>query len=168
MNLIDSSTWLEYLAVSPHTARVTAPIEVVEQLMVPTIVLLEVIRRVMQQRDEDAALQVAAVMHQGQVVALDSGMALSAAHYGVTHKLPLADRIIDATAKQFAATIWTFNASFADLPGVRYFAKHHKLFPANSHCTSLKLRQIQARPPPSPESPCASRSSHPPFSRLHP
>jgi len=36
----------------------------------------------MQQRDEDAALQVAAVLQQGQVVPLDSGIALSAAHFG--------------------------------------------------------------------------------------
>lgn len=123
MNLIDSSAWLEYFAAGPHVAQVAAAIENVGQLLVPTIVLVEVTRRVMLLRDEDAALQVAAVLHQGQVVALDSGIALSAAYMGVTYRLPLADSIIYATAKQFGATIWTFDADFADLPGVRYFAK---------------------------------------------
>lgn len=123
MNLIDSSAWLEYFAEGALAGKVSAAIENVAQLLVPTIVLVEVTRRVMQQRDEDAALQVAAVMHQGQVVALDSSLALSAAHIGVTHKLPLADSIIYATAKQFHATIWTFDADFAELPGVKYFAK---------------------------------------------
>ena len=123
MNLIDSSAWLEYFAGGPQAAQVAAAIENVDQLLVPTIVLVEVTRRVMQQRDEDAALQVAAVLHQGHVVAPDSGIALSAAHMGVTHKLPLADSIIYATAKQFDAIIWTFDADFADLPGVKYFAK---------------------------------------------
>ena len=85
--------------------------------------LVEVTRRVMQQRDEDAALQVAAMLHQGQIVPLDSGIALSAARFGVVHKLPLADSIILATARQFGATIWTFDADFKDLPGVKYFAK---------------------------------------------
>ena len=123
MNLIDSSAWLEYFAGGTQAHRVAAAIENVARVLVPTIVLVEVTRRVMQQRDEDAALQVAAVLHQGQVVPLDSGIALSAAHFGVVHKLPLADSIIFATAKQFDATIWTFDADFKGLPGVKYFAK---------------------------------------------
>lgn len=123
MNLIDSSAWLEYFAGSTHAAHVASAVEDVSRLLVPTIVLLEVTRRVMQQRDEDAALQVAAVLHQGQVVPLDSGIALSAAHFGVAHKLPLADSIIFATAKQFDATIWTFDTDFKDVPGVKYFSK---------------------------------------------
>jgi predicted nucleic acid-binding protein len=123
VNLIDSSAWLEYFAGGTLAHHVAAAIEKIEQLIVPTIVLVEVTRRIMQQRDDDAALQVAAVLHQGRVVPLDSGIALSAAHFGVVHKLPLADSIIFATAKQFEATIWTFDADFKDLPGVNYFAK---------------------------------------------
>ena len=123
MNLVDSSAWLEYFAAGTQARHVAAAIENVERLLVPTIVLLEVTRRVMLERDEDAALQVAAMLHQGQVVPLDAGIALSAAHYGVVHKLPLADSIIFATAKQFEATIWTFDADFKGLPGVKYFAK---------------------------------------------
>ena len=92
-------------------------------MVVPTIVLLEVTRRVMQQRGEDEALQVAAVLHQGQVVALDGSIALSAAQLGVAHKLPLADSIIYATAKQREATVWTMDADFEGLAGVRYVPK---------------------------------------------
>jgi toxin FitB len=123
VNLIDSSAWLEYFAAGSQANQVAAAIENVGKLLVPTIVLVEVTRRVMQQRDEDAALQVAAVLHQGQVVPLDGGIALSAAHFGVAHKLPLADSIIYATAKQFGATIWTFDDDFADLPGVKFFPR---------------------------------------------
>jgi predicted nucleic acid-binding protein len=123
VNLIDSSAWLEYFAGASSARYVVAAIENVDHLLVPTIVLLEVTRRIMQQRDEDAALQVAALMHQGQVVPMDSAIALSAAHFGVAHKLPLADSIILATAKQFDATIWTFDADFKDLAGVKYFSK---------------------------------------------
>lgn len=123
MNLVDSSAWLEYFAAGPQAGQFAAVIEDVEHLLVPTIVLLEVTRRVMQQRDEDAALQIAAMLHQGQIVTLDTGIALSAANLGVTHKLPLADSIIYATAKQHAATIWTLDADFSDLADVRYFPK---------------------------------------------
>ncbi len=123
MNLVDSSAWLEYFAAGPQAGRFAAVIEDVEHLLVPTIVLLEVTRRVMRQRDEDAALQIAAMLHQGRIVTLDAGIALSAANLGVTHKLPLADSIIYATAKQHHATIWTLDADFSGLADVRYFPK---------------------------------------------
>lgn len=123
MNLVDSSGWLEYFGAGPQAGQFAPVIEDVASLLVPTIILVEVCRRVLQQRGEDEALQAAALLHQGQVVDLDGGLALSAAQLGVAHKLPLADSIILATAKQFGATIWTMDADFEGLPGVRYFAK---------------------------------------------
>lgn len=123
MNLVDSSAWLEYFAGGTQAGQFAAVIEDVPRLLVPTIVLLEVTRRVLQQRSEDDALQVAAMLHQGQIVPLDSGVALSAAQLGVAHKLPLADSIIYATAKQYDATVWTMDADFSGLPGVRYVPK---------------------------------------------
>ena len=123
MNLVDSSAWLEYFAAGPQAGQFAAAIEDVASLLVPTIVLLEVTRRVLQQRGEDEALQVAAMLHQGQVIALDSGVALRAAQRGVAHKLPVGDSIIYATAKQYGATVWTMDADFSGLTGVRYFPK---------------------------------------------
>jgi predicted nucleic acid-binding protein len=123
VNLVDSSAWLEYFAAGPQAAQFTPVVEDVSHLVVPTIVLLEVTRRVMQQRGEDEALQVAAALHQGQVVDLDSGIALNAAQLGLAHKLPLADSIIYATARQYGATVWTLDADFSGLAGVRYFPK---------------------------------------------
>ena len=124
MNLVDSSAWLEYFGGGPRAGEFADAIEDVARLLVPTIVVLEVCRRVMQQRGEDEALQVAAVLHQGRVVDLDSGLALSAAQLGVAHRLPLADSIILATAKQYSATVWTMDADFEGLPDVRYVPKH--------------------------------------------
>jgi predicted nucleic acid-binding protein len=123
VNLVDSSAWLEYFAGGPAAGQLAKPIEQVEALLVPTIVVFEVAKRVMQQRGEDAALQVVAVMHQGTVVDLDAALALSAAHVSVAHKLPLADSIILATARSHNATIWTMDADFEGIDGVRYFAK---------------------------------------------
>jgi predicted nucleic acid-binding protein len=123
VNLVDSSGWLEYFGGGPRAGQFARVIEDVESLVVPTIVLVDVCRRVMQQCGEDEALQTAAVLHQGLVVDLDSGLALSAAQLGVAHKLPLADSIILATAKQFGATIWTMDGDFEGMPHVRYFPK---------------------------------------------
>jgi predicted nucleic acid-binding protein len=123
VNLIDSSAWLEYFAGSALAGQLARPIEQIDKLLVPTIVLHEVAKRVMQQRGEDAALQVVAVMHQGTVVDLDATIALSAAQLSVASKLPLADSVILATARLHEATIWTLDADFKGLPGVRYFAR---------------------------------------------
>ncbi|MDP1860564.1 MAG: PIN domain-containing protein [Gemmatimonadaceae bacterium] len=60
MNHIDSSTWLEYFAAGPRAEQVTPAIEDVANVLVPTIVLVEVCRRVMRRRCQDEALQVAA------------------------------------------------------------------------------------------------------------
>lgn len=123
MNVVDSSAWLEYFADGPQANVFAAAIENTAKLVVPTIVLVEVCRRVMQQRGEDDALQVAAVLHQGEVVPLDAGIALSAAQLGVAHKLPLADSIILATARQVGATVWTMDSDFAGLADVRLFPR---------------------------------------------
>lgn len=82
MNLVDSCGWLEYLADSPLADFYGPVIEDTGRLIVPTICILGVCKRVLLQRGEDAALQVAAVMHQGQVVPLHADIALSAAKIG--------------------------------------------------------------------------------------
>ena len=44
-----------------------------------------------------------------------------AATLGTRHKLPLADSIIYATAQQSNALVWTQDADFEGLNGVRFF-----------------------------------------------
>lgn len=122
MNVVDSSAWLEYFAAGPNAARFAAVIEAVESLIVPTVVLLEVTRRILQQRDEAAAFTAAAALRQGRLVDLDGDLALAAAQLGVARRLPLADSIILATARRFDATLWTMDADFDGLPGVRFFS----------------------------------------------
>jgi predicted nucleic acid-binding protein len=123
MNLVDSSGWLEYFADAPNAGFFAPPIEDMENLLVPTICILEVFRRILQQRDERTALQAAALMQQGRVVDLDATVALNAAKSGVELRLPLADSVILATARVHDALIWTQDADFKDLPDVRYTAK---------------------------------------------
>ena len=79
MNVVDSSAWLEYFADGPNAGYFAAAVEDVDALLVPSITLLEVFKRVLQQRDEDAALQSVALMQQGRVVDLDGAIALTAA-----------------------------------------------------------------------------------------
>lgn len=123
MNLVDSSGWLEYFSEGANAEFFAPAIEKVEDLLVPAICLLEVFKRVMQQRGEDAALQAVALMQQGRVVELDASLALSAAKLGIEHRLPLADSVILATAQANDAVIWTQDADFENIPRVRYIPK---------------------------------------------
>lgn len=122
MNVVDSSAWLEYLADGPAAAYFAPAIEQPAKLVVPTVVLYEVFKKVCQERGESAALTVAALLQQGKVVDLNAPLAMAAANLSVTHKLPMADSIIYATARAFDATLWTQEADFEHLPGVRYRA----------------------------------------------
>lgn len=123
MNVVDSSGWLEYFADGPNAAFFAAAIEKPANLVVPTISLYEVFKRVLQQRDHGAALQVVAVMRQGTVVELSEALAVSAARVSVQHGLPMADSIMLATAQAADATLWTQDSDFEDVPSVRYVAK---------------------------------------------
>lgn len=120
MNVVDSSAWLEYFADGPNASFFASPIEDIEALVVPTICLFEVFKRVCQQHDESAALQVLAAMLQGKVVDTRAEIAVSAARLSIELKLPLADSVILATARNFGAELWTQDADFKDMEGVRF------------------------------------------------
>jgi predicted nucleic acid-binding protein len=118
-NVVDSSGWLEYLADSDRAPLFATAIEDTDNLFVPVISIYEVFKKVLRERGEDAALQVASIMQVGQVIDLDSALALEAAR----HTLPLADSIIYAAAMSREATLWTQDEHFKDLPNVRFFPR---------------------------------------------
>jgi len=123
MNVVDSSGWLEYFADGPNAAVFAKPIEATRSLLVPTLSLFEVFKRVTQQRSEDDALRAIAVMEQGRVVDLDRATALEAARLSIQHGIALADSVMLATAYRHRATLWTQDSDFEGLQGARYFAK---------------------------------------------
>lgn len=123
MNVVDSSAWLEYFADGPNAAAFAKPIEDTKRLLVPTLGILEVFKKLLRDGGEEMALQVVAHMRMGRVVDLDLPLALAAAKAGLHRKLPLADSVMFATAAYFDATLWTQDDDFAGMPGVRYFPK---------------------------------------------
>ncbi len=123
MNVVDSSGWLEYFADGPNADFFAPAIIATGDLIVPTVSIFEVFKRILQQRSQDAALQAVAVMKQGSVVALDDTLAMEAAKLSIEYKLPLADSIMLASALAMDATLWTQDGDFAGISGVRYVAK---------------------------------------------
>ena len=123
MNVVDSSAWLEYLADSDRADLYEEPILDTRRLLVPVICLYEVYRVMARQRSEAAALEAIAAMQQGTVIDLSAELALSAAQLSLEHSLPMADASILATAYSEEAELWTQDADFEGLPGVRYFPR---------------------------------------------
>jgi len=120
MNVVDSSAWLEYFAGTEKAEHYAKIIENPEQLIVPTLSIHEVFKKILQQRSEHEALQAAAAMQQGKVVDLDVRIAIEAARVSSEKQLPPADSVILATAKQYQAILWTQDAHFKGMEGVEY------------------------------------------------
>ena len=123
MNLVDSSGWLEYFADSNNADIFSEPIEDTENLLVSTINIYEVFKRVFHQRGEDSALQAIALMYQAEVVDVTSEIAISAAKLSYEKKLPMADSIILMTARMNGAVLWTQDSDFQNFEDVKYFNK---------------------------------------------
>ena len=114
---------VEYFADEANADFFADAIENVEDLIVPTISIYEVFKRVYEQRGEGDALQAVAMMEQGKVVELDPTLALSAAKISLDLKMPMADSIILVTTRSYQATLWTQDVDFKGLAGVEYVEK---------------------------------------------
>lgn len=121
MNLVDSSGWLEYFTGGENADRFADIIENTEMLIVSTINIYEVYKKVISQKDEDAALEAAAIMQQAKVIEVTSSIAIQAAKFSYIFKMPLANSIIYITARENNAVIWTQDAHFKDMDGIQYF-----------------------------------------------
>ena len=85
--------------------------------------IYEVFKRTLQQRGEELALQVVALMSQGHVVELDRTLAIAAASISHELKLPMADSIILATARAYRAVLWTQDIDLKGFESVEYISK---------------------------------------------
>ena len=121
MNLVDSSGWLEYFIDGKNAGKFAAAIEDTERLIVSTLNIYEVYKKVIAERDEDAALEAVAMMQQARVIEVTSSIAIQAAKFSYIFKIPLADSIIYITTIENNAVVWTQDADFKGMEGVEYF-----------------------------------------------
>lgn len=126
MNIVDSSGWIEYVTDSNNATFFEAPITHSADLLVPTICLYEVFKRVLRELGEERALDAMGIMSLGTVVVLDRQIAIDAAQISNELKLAMADSIILATARAHKARLWTQDEHFKDIEGVKYIEKKRK------------------------------------------
>jgi len=123
MNLVDSSGWLEYLSDGKNAKLFTPAIEKTNELIVSTINIYEIYKKILLEKDENTAIQVVGLMQQAKVIEVNSTIAIQAAKLSFEQKIPMADSLIYITAKQNDATVWTQDVDFKDLDGVKFFKK---------------------------------------------
>lgn len=116
---LDSSCWMEFFADTDRADLFAAAIDDVEHLVVPVLTVYEIVKKLTREAGEETAAAALSLMQRGRVVAVDLPLALEAAVVG----LPMADSLIYAAARRHGAVLWTQDAHFDGLPGVRYFPK---------------------------------------------
>lgn len=123
MNIVDSSGWLEYFSDGPNAQRFSPALKDTASLVVPIVSIYEVFKVVLRERGENAALQAATAMQKATVAEMTPQLAMAAAKLSLEMSLPMADSMILATARLHHATVWTQDADFKDIEGVKFIPK---------------------------------------------
>lgn len=123
MVVIDSSVWIDWLVDGPTARQIGNLFDTPREIVVPTIVQLEVSKWLLRERTQQDAREFIGSTGQYRVITLGSSIALSAAGLHKRHKLATADAIICATALHMEADLLTCDAHFKDLPGVVFLDK---------------------------------------------
>ena len=118
--VVDSSGWIELFTNGVQAERFLALMADESSLVVPAISIFEVFKWVLREHGEAQAVQAAAVMQRGQVVDLDSRLALAAAQLSHALQLPMADSIILATARDRQARLHTMDSDFCGIADVEW------------------------------------------------
>jgi uncharacterized protein len=118
MVVIDTSAWIEVLADGPLRPALMEIFPKPCELIVPTIVRLELSKWLKRERGKDKADEIIAFTQACLIEPLDTNIAILAAEQCVTQKLAAADTIIYSTAVRHGARLLTCDAHFERLAGV--------------------------------------------------
>ena len=116
--LVDSSGWVEYIGEGPKILQFAPFLEDESRLLVPTIVLYEVRKKLLLSTRKTLADRFLSVALRTFILPLDEQLALAAATISIEKKLAMADAIIYATALSCFAELVTSDQAFSGLPGV--------------------------------------------------
>lgn len=123
MNLVDSSGWLEYFADGKNANFYSVPINDTDNLIVSVVNIYEVYKKVCNERSEQLAKELTAVMMQSKVIDIDPRISVDAARLSFEKKIPMADSLIYVTARIENAVLWTQDYDLKGLEGVKFIKK---------------------------------------------
>jgi len=118
LTVVDSSGWVAYLGDGPQAETFGVYLEREDSLVVPTIVIYEVVKKLKLTASETVVHRFLSHAYRARQMELDSSLAFAAARISIRHRLAMADAIIYATAESVSAQVITSDTDFRDLPGV--------------------------------------------------
>ena len=118
MFLVDSCGWLEYFSGGKKAERYEKYLLKPDLIIVPSIVLYEVYKKIKSGSDEDCAILAVAQMENSKVIMFNDDLSLLAADVSLVHSLHMADSIIYATAISNKAVLVTSDEHFKGLEKV--------------------------------------------------
>lgn len=121
--LVDTCGWIEWLAKGKLINSFAPFLEDPTQLIIPTLLQFELYKWVSREKSPDIALEVIGTTESGQVIPLDTNLALYAADIAKQHQLSMADAIIYATSRKHDVALITSDKHFKNLPYVTYFSQ---------------------------------------------
>lgn len=123
MKVVDSSIWLELLTNGPLVEIARSALVRPDEVLIPTMVMLEVYKWMYRERGEDLADVVVARMMLSRVDPLDARIAVRAGMLCKEHGLATADATILAHAQVAEVPLLTCDHHFEGLDGVEYQPK---------------------------------------------
>jgi predicted nucleic acid-binding protein len=118
--VVDSSGWIEYLGAGPKVEDFAAYFESQAILLLPSIVVYEVHKKVYSEQGKGKADDF--VSHAfgfgNRLIPLTLELSIFASRTSVEMRLSMADAIIYTTAQKNSAQLITSDVHFANLPGV--------------------------------------------------
>jgi predicted nucleic acid-binding protein len=116
--VLDSSGWLEYITADVNASRFAVYVEAETSLLVPTIVVYEVYKKLLLDRGKTFADRFTSHAFRHLIVPLDEALSLAAARISADLHLHMADAIIYATGQARNAAVVTGDDHFRGLPDV--------------------------------------------------
>lgn len=122
-NIVDSSGWIEYFTAGRNGPYFKTIIDDTDQLLVPTIALYEVHKRLWQLVPAEIVATCVEVMRKATVIPLTAERAVAASNIAQQYQLAMADAMMYSIAIEHQATFWTQDADYQGLPSVQFQAK---------------------------------------------
>ena len=113
--VVDSSCWIEVFTGGKNAAKCEKEIKSAEIILVPTLVLFEVYKKIASKVGQGQSLSAVGYLSQHKVLELDRGTALLAADISLELSLAMADSIILAHARSHSANLVTMDNDFKNL-----------------------------------------------------
>jgi len=123
MNIVDASGWIEFFLAGANGPTFKPVIENTRELLVPSVNMYEVHRVLSRKLPVGLRDMCLEVMRRAPVIELNDERAIAASQLSLKHGLAMADAAMYAIALEHKAVLWTQDADYQGLKGVKYFPK---------------------------------------------